>query len=169
MAGPDRPALAGAIGQPRLVRRDPPGRLPNPRPGAAWTPQQGTGASAPSQGSSQGASGISYSTVPCSRRTTSALALRSNAATTLLSAEARAVKAADAFGAGAAGQLGQQLGAQPAALPVVDDGDGDLGGVRVVGVADVTGDTDAAPAGVLQRAERLVVVVVDIGKVAQLG
>jgi len=34
---------------------------------------------------------------------------------------------ADAFGAGAAGQLGQQFGAEPAALPVVDDGEGDLG------------------------------------------
>jgi hypothetical protein len=52
----------------------------------------------------------------------------------------------DALGAGAPGQLGQQLGAQAAALPVVGDGDGDLSGVRVEGVADVAGDADAAPA-----------------------
>jgi hypothetical protein len=64
-------------------------------------------------------------------------------------------EAADAFGAGAAAQLGQQLGAEPAALPVVDDGDGDLGGVRVAGVADVAGDADAAAVGLVQRAERL--------------
>jgi len=78
-------------------------------------------------------------------------------------------EAADAFGAGAAGQLGQQLGAEPAALPVVDDGEGDLGGVRVARVADVTSDADAAPGGVGQRAERFVVMVVDVGEVAQLG
>src|SRR5262249_60101680 len=77
-------------------------------------------------------------------------------------------EAVDAFGSGAAGQPGQQLGAQSAALPVVDDGDGDLGGVRVVGVPDVAGDAHAVPAGLIQSAERLVVVVVDIGGVAQL-
>jgi hypothetical protein len=54
-------------------------------------------------------------------------------------------------------------------LPVVDDGDRDLGGLRVGGVADVAGDADTAPVRMIQRAERLVVVVVDVGKVAQLG
>jgi O-antigen biosynthesis protein WbqV len=44
-----------------------------------------------------------------------------------------------------------------------------LGGLRVVGVADVAGDTDTAPVGMIQRAERLVVVVVNVGKVTQLG
>jgi len=52
---------------------------------------------------------------------------------------------ADARGAGAPGQPSEQFGAQPPALPVVDDGDGDLGGLRVGGVADVAGDADAAP------------------------
>src|SRR5215470_10385157 len=47
---------------------------------------------------------------------------------------------ADAFATGPAGQPGYQLGAQPAALPVIDDGDGDFGGVRVAGVPDVAGD-----------------------------
>lgn len=48
-------------------------------------------------------------------------------------------------------------------MPVVDDGDGDLGGLRVIGVPDVAGDAHAAPAGLIQRTERLVVVVVDVG------
>jgi hypothetical protein len=78
-------------------------------------------------------------------------------------------EAADAFGAGAAGQLGQQLGAEPAALPVVDDGEGDLGGVRVARVADVAGDADAAAVGVVHRTEGLVVVVVDVSEAAQFG
>jgi hypothetical protein len=81
----------------------------------------------------------------------------------------RGGEAADALLAGPVGQPGQQFGAQAAALPVVDDGDGDLGRVRVVAVPDVPGDAHAAPAGVVQRAERLVVVVVHIGEVAQLG
>ena len=62
------------------------------RPCAAWAHQPGSVASRPSQGSSLGASSISYSTVPCSRRTRSALALRSSAAMAALSAETSAVK-----------------------------------------------------------------------------
>jgi len=54
-------------------------------------------------------------------------------------------------------------------LPAVDDGDGDLGGVRVLAVPDVPGDAHAAPAGVVKRAERLVVAVVDVGEITQLG
>jgi len=38
-------------------------------------------------------------------------------------------EAADAFLAATVRQLGQQFGAQAPALPVVDDGDGDLGGL----------------------------------------
>jgi hypothetical protein len=41
--------------------------------------------------------------------------------------------------------------------------------VRVVTVPDVPGDAHAAPAGVVQRADRLVIAVVDVGEVAQLG
>src|SRR5439155_15103517 len=65
---------------------------------------------------------------------------------------------------GPVGQEGEQLGAQAPALPVVHDGDGDLGGVRVVGVPDVAGDAHAAPVGGAQRADCLVVVVVDLGE-----
>ena len=75
---------------------------------------------------------------------------------------------ADPRGAGALGQPGEQFGRQSQALPVVDDGDGDLGGPRVGGVADVPGDADAAPARVIQRAEGLVVEVIDVGEVAKL-
>jgi len=75
---------------------------------------------------------------------------------------------ADAFLTGTVGQLSQQFGAQSPALPVVDDGDGDLGGLGVFGVPDIAGDAYAAPVGVIQRTERLVVVVVDVGEVAQL-
>jgi hypothetical protein len=78
-------------------------------------------------------------------------------------------EAADAFGAGTLRQLSHQFGAEAPPLPVVDDGDRDFGGPRVVGVPDVARDTDTTPVGVIQRAERLVVVVVDIGEVAQLG
>ena len=86
-----------------------------------------------------------------------------------LSAATAAVNRPDALLAGSFGQPGQQFGAQAAALPAVDDGDGDLGGVRVLAVPDVPGDAHAAPAGVVKRAERLVVAVVDVGEVAQLG
>jgi hypothetical protein len=53
-------------------------------------------------------------------------------------------------------------------LPVVDDGDRDLSRLRVVGIADVAGNAHAVPADLVQRAERLMVVVVDVGEVAQL-
>src|SRR5215472_12210616 len=66
-------------------------------------------------------------------------------------------EAVDAFGAGPGGQPGQQFGAQSTALPVVDDGDGDLGGVRVVGIADVAGDAHAASVGLIQSAKCFVV------------
>ena len=77
-------------------------------------------------------------------------------------------EAADAFLAGPVRQQPHQLGAKAAPLPVVDDSDGDIGGLRVIGAPDVAGDAHAAPAGVIQRADRLVVVVVDLGEVAQL-
>jgi hypothetical protein len=53
-------------------------------------------------------------------------------------------------------------------LPAIDDGDRDLSCLRVVGIPDITGDAHAVPADPVQRTERLMVVVVDIGKVAQL-
>ena len=78
-------------------------------------------------------------------------------------------EAADAFGAGTLRQLSHQFGAESQTLPVVDDGDRDFGGLWGVGVADIAGDTDTAPVGVIQRAERLVVVMVKVGEVAQRG
>jgi hypothetical protein len=53
-------------------------------------------------------------------------------------------------------------------MPVIDDGDRDLSRLRVAGMADVAGDTHAVPAGSVQRSQRLMVVVVDVGEVAQL-
>jgi hypothetical protein len=46
-------------------------------------------------------------------------------------------EAADALGAGTLRQVSHQFGAEPPPLPAVDDGDRDLGRLRVVGVADV--------------------------------
>jgi hypothetical protein len=43
----------------------------------------------------------------------------------------------DAFLAATIGQPAQQLGGQPAALPVVDDGDCDLRRLRVLALSDV--------------------------------
>jgi hypothetical protein len=77
-------------------------------------------------------------------------------------------EAANAFGPGTVRQLAQQLGAQSAALPVIDDSDGDFSGLRVFGVPDVAGYAHAAPVRGIQRAKCLVVMVVDLGEVAQL-
>ena len=55
----------------------------------------------------------------------------------------------------------------PLALPVVDDDDRDLGGVRLV-AADVAGDADRL-AVVVEGDHRLVVVVVDLGQVLEVG
>jgi hypothetical protein len=70
--------------------------------------------------------------------------------------------------AGAVSQLTQQLGAQSPALPVIDDGDGNFGSLRVFVVPDVASDAQAAAVDVIQRPERLVVVVVDLGEITQL-
>jgi len=53
-------------------------------------------------------------------------------------------------------------------LPVIDDGDRDLSRLRIAGIADIAGDAHALPAGLVQRAERFMVVVVDVGEVAHL-
>ena len=95
-------------------------------------------------------------------------ALRSSAVIATLSAETRAVKRRMPSWRARCGQPGEQLVAQPAALPVISDRDGDFGRVRVSFVPDVTGHSDAAPV-TIQCAERLVVMVVDVGEVAQLG
>jgi hypothetical protein len=53
-------------------------------------------------------------------------------------------------------------------LPVIDDGDRDLSCLRIVGIPDIAGDAHTVPVDPVQRTERLMVVVVDVGKVAQL-
>jgi hypothetical protein len=78
-------------------------------------------------------------------------------------------EATDAFAAGPVDEFGQQLGAQPAALPLVDDGDGNFGGFRVLRVPDVAGDAQAPAVDGIEGRQRLVIVVVDLGEVAQLG
>jgi hypothetical protein len=64
--------------------------------------------------------------------------------------------------------LAQQFGAQPPALPGLDDCNSDIRGLRVVGMADVAGDTHPAPGAVVQCAECLVIVVVHLCEAAQL-
>ena len=160
--------------EPRPAPASAPGTTPRAvssprRPCAAWAHQPGSVASRPSQGSSLGASfDLVLHGAVLAADEVGAGAAEQRGHGRVVGRDQRG-EAVDAFGAGAAGQLGQQFGAQPAALPVVGDGDGDLGCLRVAGVADVAGDADAAPAGAVQRAERLVVVVVDVGEVAQFG
>ena len=102
------------------------------------------------------ASVISLSTVPPPRPTRVGAQLAQYAGHRRIVFGDKCGEPADPRGAGALGQPGEQFGRQSQALPVVDDGDGDLGGPRVGGVADVPGDADAAPARVIQRAEGLV-------------
>ena len=64
--------------------------------------------------------------------------------------------------------MGQQLGAQAPAVPGVGDSDGELSGAGIGSVTDVAGDAQAAAAGGVQGGERLVVVVADVGVLAQL-
>jgi hypothetical protein len=53
-------------------------------------------------------------------------------------------------------------------LPVIDDGDGDFGALGIVDIPDVASDAMAPTMDGIHCAERLVVVVVDPGEVAQL-
>jgi hypothetical protein len=74
----------------------------------------------------------------------------------------------DTFLAGAIGKPAQELGCKSSALPVVDDGDGDLCSLGVPGVPDVASDSESTTIRRVERAKRLVVVVVDLGEVTQL-
>ncbi len=81
-----------------------------------------------------------------------------------------AAEAADAVLEGGLGEQPQQDRPDPSALVVVEHRDRRLGNGRVVGQADVAGDADARvvrPGGV-QRDPGHVVVVVDLGEVADL-
>jgi hypothetical protein len=77
-------------------------------------------------------------------------------------------EAADTLLEGTLRQLSHQFGTESATLPLVYDGDGYFGGLRVYGGPDITSDAHAAPVGTIHRAERLMVVMVDLGEVAQL-
>ena len=76
-------------------------------------------------------------------------------------------EALDAVLAGPLDEPLEQRGGGAAALPVVDDGDRDLGLGGLVG-ADVAGDPDRAPLAV-EGDQRLVVVVVDLGQVGEVA
>ena len=65
-------------------------------------------------------------------------------------------------------EAAQQDPAEPAALHRVDHRDRRLGGVRAVGVADVARDAESLAAVGVERADRLVVDVVDLGEERQL-
>ena len=60
------------------------------------------------------------------------------------------------------------MNAYPSAVPVVGDRDGNIGGPRIGWVPDIAGNAHAAPVAAIQRAERFVIVVIQLGEVAQL-
>ena len=75
---------------------------------------------------------------------------------------------ADTLLAGTLRQLSHQFGAESPALPFVHDGDSYFGGPCVLSGPDVTSDAQAASVGAIHCAERFMVVMVDLGEVAQL-
>ena len=135
--------------------RHPAGRLSSSSP-AGWSC------------SSLGTRAISYSRVLESRRTRLAARVSQQSGHRYVFGRDQRGEPADALLAGTIRQPGQQFAAQTPALPVIGDRDGDVGGVRVIGVPDEPGDAHPTPVAVIQGAERLVVVVVEVGEVAQL-
>jgi hypothetical protein len=77
----------------------------------------------------------------------------------VLDKQARA-EVSDAFVVGADRQTLEQDLAQPSLLPVVDDGDRRFGDVGASGVAEISRYRQTLPCGRVQRAKRLVAVVV---------
>jgi hypothetical protein len=75
---------------------------------------------------------------------------------------------ADTFVPGPVGQPGQQFRAKATALPGVDDRDGDVGGLRVCGIPDVACYAHTPPVSPVHCADRLVIMVIDLGQIAQL-
>jgi hypothetical protein len=76
---------------------------------------------------------------------------------------------ADAVLGGATAEASQQQAADPSALRCVDHRHRRLGGVRAVAVADVARDPEPLARPRIQRADRLVVDVVDVGEERQLA
>ena len=114
------------------------------------------------------ASSASISTVPLCRSTTRTGPIVSiSSSISRFSASRRAVKWADALGSRPARRGGSSSSVPIAALlPVVDHRDGRLGRVRTVPLAaDEAGHADALARRRIDRSERLVVVVVDVGEV----
>ena len=80
----------------------------------------------------------------------------------------RGAEASDALFARASGQILQQCGAKPAALPIVGHRDGDLGHRRVIARAHEARHAEAVARVGVDRQQRLVIVVIDLGQVFQL-
>ena len=78
-------------------------------------------------------------------------------------------EAPDALLAGPVGEPAQERGADPAPLPVVGDREGDLGAVGPRVVADEPRDADAIVGARVERHERLVIAMVDLGEIAQVA
>lgn len=76
-------------------------------------------------------------------------------------------EARDAGVASPSGQVGDERAADAAASPAVDDGGGDLGGLRVLGRADVAGDADGTPVPI-EGEQRLVAAVIGMREVVDL-
>ncbi len=75
---------------------------------------------------------------------------------------------ADPFLTSPINQSAQQRGSEPSALPLIDDGDGDICPLRVFDVPDVSSDAKAAAIDRIYGAKGLMVVVIDLGEVTQL-
>ena len=75
----------------------------------------------------------------------------------------------DPLGAGSIGQAPQHQLPHPAALPIIGYGDRCLGPGGVPFVAYESGDGDTPASHGIDRAQRLVIVTVDLGQVPQLG
>jgi hypothetical protein len=77
-------------------------------------------------------------------------------------------KSMDSLLTGALGKGGSEAAAHTTALPIVDHRDRQLGGRRILGGAHIPRDTDPVAGDGIDRDQRLVVVVVDLGEIAQL-
>jgi hypothetical protein len=78
-------------------------------------------------------------------------------------------EAPDALVAGAVREGLGELGADTVSLPIVGDRDSELGAVGMGWRADLSRDADSLAGGRVDRHERFVIVVVDLGEVGELG
>ncbi len=101
------------------------------------------------------------------RRTSPARSSRSSMSR--FSARTRAEKRSTPSSRARSASRREQRRAQPAALRVVGDRHRRLGEAAILAVAHEAGHADPAPVGGVERDQRLVVVVVDLGQVRELG